>query len=322
MQEPKQINAEEEDKEQELTNTDEEEEEEEIRRPILYRDNPEWSDLTPLPLPQSENDPYYICYNEEYKDLFGYFFAIVQKDEISKRCIQICEQVISNYPGTYTAWSMKYKCLEKLGFDYEREENILNRIYDSNPKSYQLWYYKRWLSNHATEFHDQIPFLKMVFKEDSKNFHAWSYAIQYALKWKQEEKVFELATHMINRDVRNNSAWNVRLTLGEILNVPLSEEFEDVSNILKIAQKNEAAINFAFAIVKKEPSLLKELKLLGDFLVEKNPQNPHAWHILLFVESENNNVDEISKICDKLIETDPLRVNYYTLIKDGKIKFH
>lgn len=298
------------------------EEEEETRKPILYKDNPEWEDLKPLPLPQKENDPYYIIYDDNYRDLFGYFFAIVQKDEISPRCIKICEQIINGYPSTYTAWSMKFKCLEKLGFDYDRENSILSRIYDTNPKSYQLWYYKGWLSNHATEFHDEMPFLQMVFSEDSKNFHAWNFAIQYARKWHQEKQIYDLSKKMIDKDIRNNSAWNTRVTLGEVLNVSPSSEFDEASEILKTVQKNEAVINFLFEMVKKDPSLLDKLNLLGKFLVESNPQNRFAWLVLLFVESRKDNNSEISKICDELIKTDPLRVNYYTLIKDGKIKFN
>lgn len=293
-------------------------EEEEIK---MYKDNPEWSDLTPLPLPQQPDDPYFIYYDENYIDIFGYFFAIVQKNEISPRCIQICERIIKNYPGTYTAWALKYKCLEKLGFDYEKEEKFLDYIYDSNPKSYQLWYYEGWLSDHVSEFHDKIPFLQKVFSEDPKNFHAWSFALQYAERWHQEKEIFELSKEMIEQDFRNNSAWNARLTLGEILNVPLVEEFNDAEKCIRLVQKNEAPINFAFALVKKDPSLVERLDSLGNYMIETNPQNHFAWLVRLFVESEKNNNVEISKICDELIKTDPFRVNYYTLLKNGKIKF-
>ncbi|OHT08932.1 Protein farnesyltransferase/geranylgeranyltransferase type-1 subunit alpha [Tritrichomonas foetus] len=304
-------------------------EEEEFR---LYREIPEWSDITPIEISDApEGEPFHILYNQTYKDLFGYFSALLQKDEISKRALSITERVIKNYTSTYTAWWYKYRILEQLGYDFKKEDKFLNGIIRFNPKSYQAWYYKQWLLDHEKILRDQIPSLRIIFEQDPKNFHAWSFALWYAKRWHQEKEVFLLAKKMCQSDCRNNSAWNARKTLGDMLNISPRSEFEESIESLKAVSKNEATFNFAIAMIHKDPSLIHEFEEVGKLLLKKNPLNMFAWLIKLFIlefkkkngneneNEKNQNEKEKEEICDKLMELDPIRIPYYTLIKEGKI---
>lgn len=290
--------------------------------PTLYRDNPDFADLEPLPIPQAEDEPYFIVHSEEYEDLFGYFFALVKKDEISQRCLDVCNKIIENYPFHYTAWSMKFKCLEKLGFDYDTESQMQLELFKCNPKSYQNWYFKMWLIDHSTEFHDDIPFLVTVLNDDPKNFHAWSFALYFADKWGKHQDIYDIAKEKIRFDARNNSAWNARMAMANVLNIPAKQEFEDAAKTFQVISKNEAAMNFIFGLVKKDPSLIEDLKQLGNTLLEKNPENVVALHIQLFIATfQQEDRDVIQRTCDQLIKVDPIRINYYNLLKEGTIKY-
>lgn len=287
----------------------------------LYRDDPSFDDLQPVALPQQKGDPFFINYSAEIADLFTYFFALLEKDEISERGIKVSERVIEKFTSHYTAWWYKYHILEKLPYDFNREAEFINNILTINPKSYQAWHYMQWLVDRADEFHDQIPFLKNTFAIDEKNFHAWSFSIWYAERWNQYEEVFSLALYQIQIDMRNNSAWNTRRTIGEKLNVDIEKEFNDVEESLLKIGKNESACNFAMSLVNKKIELKDRLKSLANKLIEKKPDNFYAYKLLLYVANLDGDKPEIDRLCDILIKLDSIRAPYYSLLKAGKIKF-
>lgn len=287
----------------------------------LYRDDPDFKDLKPVPLPQTKGDPFFINYSAEIVDLFGYFFALLEKDEISERGIKVAERIIEKFTSHYTAWWYKYHILETLPYDFKRETEFINKILVENPKSYQAWHYMQWLVDKSPEFHDQIPFLKSTFIIDEKNFHAWSFSIWYAERWNQYNEVYLLALHQIKIDMRNNSAWNTRRTIGEKLNVDIEKEFNDVEDSLLQIGKNESACNFAMSLVDKKVELKDRLKSLANKMIEMKPDNFYAYRLLLYVANIDNDTSEIHHICDELIKLDTIRAPYYSLLKTGKIKF-
>ena len=295
--------------------------------PFSYKDHPDFSDTEPVPLSPSDDVPYSIHRSDSYTELFSYFNAFAKSGETSNRALKISEDVIKEYPAHYTAWWNKFRILEQHGFDFEKEDRILTDILLQSPKSYQAWYFKQWLYDHITEFHDAIPFLEMATQFDAKNFHMWSFALWYAKRWNRERDVYELAKRLCIEDFRNNSAWNARKILGDQIGVSPANEFEEAVKTLRIVGKNEAAVNFALAMVKKDNSLIDKAHDLGEELVEKNPDNMFGYLIRLFVlEFKNKQAEaDISKeraiICDDLIRVDPIRKPYYTLLKEGRIQY-
>lgn len=287
----------------------------------MYKDREEWKDVTPLPLPQKQGDPFQVDYTDEYVDLMGYFLAVLHEKEVSQRALEITNEVIDKFPAHYTAWWYKYYILEKIGYDFHKELETLAEAIKKAPKSYQAWHYRQWLLERTNEIVDEVSFLKIVFTIDQKNFHAWSYAIWFADHFKQYQQIYDLAIYQLDIDLRNNSAWNTRKAMGDFMNSDPRKEFESAAQSMDKITKNEAAMNFIFAMVEKDKSLLSDLKELGNKLYERNPQNPRALQILLYIASEENNSERIKTLCEELIIVDPIRKPYYTLLIEGKIKY-
>ena len=287
----------------------------------LYKDDPEWADIKPIPLQEREGPSFVIEYSSQYQDLFGYFHAIVAKEEISERALKIVDDVISKYSSHYTAWWYKIKIMEKLPYNHIEEIKKVDDIIDCHCKSYQAWYFKQWLIDRLDEDYDQIPFLENIFRSDPKNFHAWGFAIWYATRWNKAKEVYSIALSQIERDMRNNSAWNARKATGDMLNVDPAKELEDAAKSLLVVGKNEPACTFAIEMCEKEGSLAGRLREVAEEMRKKNPNNYFSYRLLLYLETKAENQKEIELLCDKLILLDPIRISYYNLVKSGKIPY-
>ena len=106
----------------------------------LYHDNPIWADVVPVTLPQQRGDPFFVDYTPEYIDLMGYFLAVLEKNEVSERALEIADRVLRKFPSHYSAWWYKYFILENIGFDFEKELGILSQFAKEAPKSFQIWH--------------------------------------------------------------------------------------------------------------------------------------------------------------------------------------
>ena len=51
----------------------------------------------------------------------GYLRAIIAKEEISNRALELTQEVIDQSSGNYTAWHYRRKLLDKLGHPLELE---------------------------------------------------------------------------------------------------------------------------------------------------------------------------------------------------------
>lgn len=56
----------------------------------------------------------------------------------------------------------------------------------------------------------ETEFCSEMFKEDSKNFHVWTYRQWLVKRFDLWDKELKFCEEMIQQDVRNNSAWNHR----------------------------------------------------------------------------------------------------------------
>jgi len=122
-------------------------------------------------------------------------------------------------------------------------------------------------------------------------------------------------------DVRNNSAWNGRKISAEFLKMDLEEEFSFVEASLVALNKNEASINYIQYLSRIYASFIPRLRELGQTLVKKSPSICTGYRLLLLVASQENDISLIQEQCDSLIRIDPIRTNYYNLLKEGKTKY-
>lgn len=280
-----------------------------------------YKDLEPWPMPEQIPGFFEVEYSDHYKQMMGYLMTMFDKREVSQRALDLCNEALNTLPAQYIVWYYKFFILEKLGYDPKEINDSLCSLIRRAPKIYQSWFYLQWLYERHGEKFDPFPLINDVLSDDPKNFHSWSFLVWYANTFNQHQKVYDLATKYINEDERNNSAWNIRKTMGDILGVSPETELDDAINSLRKISKNEASRNFAYAMCDKNPNLISKLTNLAEELKEKDDSNPNAYHMLLYAANYAGDQATISSICDKLIQIDPIRKNYYELLKSGNIKY-
>jgi protein farnesyltransferase/geranylgeranyltransferase type-1 subunit alpha len=278
----------------------------------------DWSDVILVPLPQSADDPFYVLYTPEYETVFGRFNFLWQQNELSDRALALCNIVIANFPKHFTAWQYKISLVEALGYDPDFELMQLDAAIAADQKSYQVWHFREWIVDRLPTFRDESEILDRVLGRDSKNVHAWNYALWWAKRWDRAKEVYALALQSIRNDCRNNSAWNARRTTGDWIGADPRSEFEEAAAILRVVGKNEAALCFLLGLWEKVPALGEKVRALAEELSAAKPQNPVALRMLLLTAEGR---EEIARICDALIVCDPVRKPYYTLVKEGRIKY-
>ncbi|KAF9970233.1 CAAX geranylgeranyltransferase alpha subunit [Actinomortierella ambigua] len=122
----------------------------------------------------------------------------------------------------------------------------------------------------------ETDFIALALKEDSKNYHTWSYR-QWLLRhfghgpwWKDE---FSYLEDLITVDVRNNSAWNQRFFI-------VSEGPEDMTE----------------EVIEREISYAKSK-------IERTPNNESPWVYLTGILTKAKRpISEVKPFCEQLIE--------------------
>ena len=287
--------------------------------PAIPNDYKEYEDLTPLPRPKQIPGFFEVSYSTEYSKLMGYFFALYQKKEYSQRALKLCDKIIDQYCTHNAAWTYKIEIYKHIGYDPKEVQKYLEDQMVNDTKIYSAWNAYQWLIN-ENEI-DPIPLLNKIFNIEPKNFHAWSFSVWYAKRWNKAKEIYDIALQEIEKDVFNNSAWNTRRVCGDALNIEPEKEFDSAAEIMLKTPHNESARNFLFGLCEKDRNLIPKLDEIGQKLVEMDKDNFNGYRFLLFNASLQNNEEAINNLCDELIRTDPIRVNYYTLVKNGQLKY-
>jgi protein farnesyltransferase/geranylgeranyltransferase type-1 subunit alpha len=70
-----------------------------------YTDSEVWADIVPLPQDDGPGQPLAaISYTEEYSDAMSYLRAVMAKNEMSERVLDLTEDIIGMNPAHYTVW--------------------------------------------------------------------------------------------------------------------------------------------------------------------------------------------------------------------------
>ena len=287
--------------------------------PVSLSEDPEYSDISPLPRPKQIPGFFEVEYTKEYSELMGYFFALYQKREYSQRSLKLCNKIIEKYCTHNAAWTFKMDICKHAGYDPQTIQKELEDQIVADTKIYSAWNFYQWLIDNNKI--DPIPLLNKVFEVEPKNFHAWSFSVWYAKRWNKEKEIYDLSLQEIEKDVFNNSAWNTRRVSGDGLGLDPNSEFDSAAEILLKTPHNESIRNFLFGLCEKDPNLVPKLDDLGRKLVEMDKDNYNGYRLLLFKASLDDNKQTINSLCDELIRTDPIRVNYYNLVKSGQLKY-
>ncbi|CAF0721162.1 unnamed protein product [Brachionus calyciflorus] len=247
---------------------------------VSYSQRPEWSDITPITQDEESNQICRIAYTENFKEVFGYFRAILKISEKSERAFDLTKDAALLNPANYTVWYYRRILLKELNKDLHQELEFITKVIRSNPKNYQVWQHRRCIIELLQEPDKELNFTEEILKRDSKNYHAWQYR-QWVIKtfalWDNE---LDYVNDLITVDVRNNSAWNQR--------------YFYLSNKYDLTQENEI--------------LNREI----DFCLEKINfciDNESSWNYLravidhLIKINENNYPQKVLEFCNIKLST-------------------
>lgn len=84
-------------------------------------------------------------------------------------------------------------------------------------KTYQVWHHRRLLLTALGSLDvaaAELDFISCALDTDAKNYHTWSYRQWLLAHFNDEERLWKgergWAEELLERDVRNNSAWHHR----------------------------------------------------------------------------------------------------------------
>eukprot|EP00198_Chlamydomonas_reinhardtii_P000591 XP_001689926.1 farnesyltranstransferase [Chlamydomonas reinhardtii] len=181
--------------------------------PLPYSRRPEWADVTPVSLPAAEK-VVAIQYTAEHAEALGYWRAVLQSGELSGRVLALTADMIRLNQADYTAWRVRWLCVQQLGADALGPElDFTHGVMLENAKNYQLWNHRRLVAGaigpSCAAREDAFTREAIIF--DEKNYHAWAHrqaVVKITGLWEAE---LAFADEFIGRDVRNNTAWNQRM---------------------------------------------------------------------------------------------------------------
>jgi protein farnesyltransferase/geranylgeranyltransferase type-1 subunit alpha len=308
-----------------------------------------FDDLEPIPQDDGPVSVSRIDYPPEFVQAYDYFRAILQNDERSERAFRLTELCLQFNPANYTVWHHRRSCLDALDFCskdvLEKELQLAAQMGGDNPKNYQIWYHRRALLERLSdrdlllEFcRHELKYTETVFAEgDSKNYHSWCYrqwvvqTIDSDEAWQQEVDFSDI---MVQKDVRNNSAWNQRWFAARRGRSALTwdesaVELEYALAGARIDPYNESPWRYFVAVLKEQIKGDREkvLPLLTDYeekvvatknvLADAGKDTETCSNLMsaqmdiLEFKGDQTSLERAKELSEKLTECDPIRAKYW-----------
>ncbi|PAV15160.1 prenylyltransferase [Pyrrhoderma noxium] len=226
----------------------------------LFKDRPEWNDITPIPQHDPNANPIApIFYNEAckysafscliYKDATNYFRGVIQAQEMSERVLELTEAIIRMNPAHYSVWQYRFQTLLKIKTPLDEELELMDEFAEKHLKSYQVWHHRRLLvqrgalalstvTNTGKTPATELAFISRALTADAKNYHTWAYR-QWVLSFFNQPALWDgemrYIDNMLEDDVRNNSVWHHRffVVFASGVHVKDGEEIEDQDNVVR-----------------------------------------------------------------------------------------
>ena len=278
----------------------------------FYSTSPIWSDITPIPLQDTANNPSEqdaapalatIAYSPRYAEAMSYLRAVMAKNEHSTRVLSLTADIISMNPAHYTVWLYRSRTLRSLGDAAgSGPAGYLARVADElawlndgicarNLKNYQVWHHRQTLVNALAEPPSgEIEFLTGILALDAKNYHVWTYRQWLCMRFPamlESRLERESVERMIEEDVMNNSAWSHRyfLCFG-------AEDLKSNSEGGGIIVDEE--------VVDREVEFTKGK-------IELAPQNASPWNYLKGVlKRGGRGIESMQEFCEGFVGSDLL----------------
>ncbi|KIW50671.1 hypothetical protein PV05_09460 [Exophiala xenobiotica] len=260
-------------------------------RDPYYAVSPQWKDVTPIPLidgPPGQKDPgpalATIAYSPRYSEAMSYLRAVMAINEMSRRALELTEDIIGMNPAHYTVWLYRAKILKSLWEAEETsvEEGVmleldwLDGISERTLKNYQIWHHRQHLLSLLPSLPPSEPeFLAHILSFDSKNYHVWTYRAwlcrQFPDPLLNTDMELNAIDTLLAEDVRNNSAWNHRyfVVFGA----------EELRMLESQGGGNRKDMLASGNLVVDEDIVEREINYAKDRIAWA-PQNPSPWNYL------------------------------------------
>jgi protein farnesyltransferase/geranylgeranyltransferase type-1 subunit alpha len=208
-------------------------------------------------------------------------------------------------------------CLVALGeaADWLAELQFCDDLALVQQKNYQVWHHRQTCVSHLGEGvrERDLSFCARMLEDDSKNYHVWSYRQAAVLRYGAfvEEEAF--TRHMIEKDVRNNSAWNERFwVVGQLgwLQDPAAckREVEFALEKARKAPSNESPWLFIRGISRFHPVDIEQLQHLAAQWVLCIPVRALIVHLC----EHQNRLDEALRVCRECEgQVDPIHAKFW-----------
>ncbi|KAI8645581.1 hypothetical protein BD408DRAFT_382093 [Parasitella parasitica] len=243
---------------------------------LLYCENPEWKDVTPIPQDDGPNPLVPIAYAKEY--------------------------IIDMNPAHYTVWNYRQQVLFSLNANLDKELDYIDEIAADQAKNYQVWHHRQVVVDRLNKGDRELPFINSILDEDSKNYHGWSYRQWVVKRFNLWDSELSYTDDLLLLDVRNNSAWNYRYYVQ--FNNPKAPSEELIQSLFRLHEKTGKPLRLIEPFLKQLVDAKVESPFLLSMYIDIYEQN---------AKQQNTVIDPAAlDMCNVLAQrTDAIREKYW-----------
>lgn len=238
-----------------------------------------FADVEPVPVRDDEGVAA-IAYSEEFQTAFGYWRALLARDERSERALQLTATCLQLNPANYTVWHYRRLCLDAVyggggvgqpktaavnseqeqaretrgsapTFDYiPADLQLAASLGGDNPKNYQIWYHRRALLEKVLKQDQQAQ--KKEQEPSSNNSHSSSSSVLF-----QQFATAELdyISAVLREDGKNYHAWSHRQwcihALSAVHAAVWDSELEYARQLIAADRRNNSAWNHRWFVAHR-----------------------------------------------------------------------